>query len=163
MNLLDIYRLMNDLKSYYSCCCLSANLYALVVQGTLADELVFCHKLLLSLLAHWLSRLAVGSGSAWTRMRSAPRTPGSETPSLPHRSATTSFQRQSCLGNTALSDVLHCVHGGRGCTTNHLEIVIIPVVAGRFYKLSVDLLSERLLSQILQVSMTIQWCFNNTL
>ena len=45
-----------------------------------------------SLLVHWQSHLSVGSGSVWTHMRTVPGTPGSETPSLPHRSTTTSSQ-----------------------------------------------------------------------
>ena len=60
----------------------------------------------LSLLAHWLSHLAVGSGSVWTHMRIAPETQGLETPSLPHRSATTSFQWWGCLAHLLLGTLM---------------------------------------------------------
>ena len=55
-----------------------------------------------SFLAHSLSHLAVGSGSVWTHMRTVPRTPGVETPSLPHRSAMTSSQRYKNLAHLLL-------------------------------------------------------------
>ena len=55
-----------------------------------------------SLLVYWLSRLAVGSGSVWTHMRTAPGTPGSGSPLLPHRSATTSSQWWGYLAHLLL-------------------------------------------------------------
>ena len=51
------------------------------------------------------------------------------------------------VGGNTVFRMFYTVYMVTGLYYYHLEIVIIPVVAGRFYKLSVNLLSERLLSQ----------------
>ena len=73
-----------------------------VLAWTPPPGLTISHVCLQSLLVHWLSHLAVGSGSVWTHMRTAPGTPGSETPSLPHRSAMNTFQWWGCLAHLLL-------------------------------------------------------------
>ena len=55
-----------------------------------------------SFLAHWRSRLAVGSGSVWTHMRTVPETPGSEILSLLRRSAMTTSQWWGYLAHLLL-------------------------------------------------------------
>ena len=73
-----------------------------VLAWTPPPGLATSHVCLQSLLVYWLSHLAVGSGSVWTHMRTAPGTPGSETPSLPHRSAMNTFQWWGCLAHLLL-------------------------------------------------------------
>ena len=87
-----------------------------VLAYTPPPGLTTCHECPRSSPAHWLSRLSVGSGSAWTHTRTAPETPESETPSLPHRSARTSSQWWDCLECRQLS--IWCLWCWRWHTTD---------------------------------------------
>ena len=94
---------LNPTMMMKSCCRLgNSRRMPFVLACTSPPGLTTSRGCLRSLLVHWRSHLAVGSGSVWTHMRTAPGTPGSETPWLPHRSATTSSQWWGCLAHLLL-------------------------------------------------------------